>query len=77
MKSNPDVHPNDVEPVLASSCGTTYTKSFNDAISQLNATTLLITRTWSAFNNQTNVKTTFVQNHTIDISQASVCAFHL
>ncbi len=76
LKSNPDVHPNDVEPVLASSCGTTYTKSFNDAISQLNATTLLITRTWSAFNTQTNVKTTFVQKITLlTTSQASVCAF--
>ncbi|MBK8888059.1 MAG: hypothetical protein IPN46_16575 [Saprospiraceae bacterium] len=64
MKSNPDVHPNDVEPVLASSCVTAYTKSFNDAVSRLNAAPLLITRTWSAFNNQTNVKTTFVQKIT-------------
>lgn len=76
LKANNSVHPNDVQPVLASSCSSLYNLTFNDVVTQIDATTLLISRTWSAFNTQTNVKITFVQKITLlTTSQASVCAF--
>lgn len=72
LKANPLVHPNDVEPVLVGNCSSVFGKTYLDVVTNIDANTKLVTRTWSVLNWQTNQSISYVQTITLLTNAANL-----
>jgi hypothetical protein len=76
LRTNPDVHPNDVEPTLVENCTSAYQIAYFDVVNNIDGNTKLIQRTWNVFNWFSTVNSTYVQNITLNYDNVNqVCAF--
>jgi hypothetical protein len=76
LRTNPDVHPNDVEPTLVEDCTSAYEVTYYDVVTTIDDDTKLIQRTWNVHNWVSSVTRTFVQNITVNYDNVNqVCAF--
>lgn len=76
LRTNPDVHPNDVEPTLVENCTSAYEVTYYDVVTTIDDDTKLIQRTWNVHNWVSSVTRTYVQNITLNYDNVNqVCAF--
>lgn len=76
LKNNPDVHPNDVEPVLVEYCNNSFQKTYSDQVFNIDAATKKIERTWSIIFWGASMTNLYTYKQTITITgleQATVC----
>lgn len=62
LRSNPNVHPNDVEPRLIEYCSSAYEITFYDIATTIDDDTKMIERRWEAFNWVTSTNSFYVQH---------------
>lgn len=75
LRSNPAVHPNDVEPTLVENCSNNFEKTYSDQVTTIDNDTKKIIRTWSIYNWQTLQLATYIQTITVAIDGINqVCA---
>ncbi len=76
LRTNPDVHPNDVEPRLVENCTSAYEITFYDVVTNIDEDTKLIERTWEIHNWVSTITSTYVQSITLNHDNLNqVCAF--
>ncbi|HMR87873.1 MAG TPA: T9SS type A sorting domain-containing protein [Saprospiraceae bacterium] len=76
LRTNPDVHPNNVEPRLIENCSSAYQITYYDVVTNIDEDTKLIERTWNVFNWVSGINSTYVQNITLNFETINqVCAF--
>lgn len=76
LRTNPDVHPNDVEPRLVENCTSAYEITYFDVVTNIDEDTKLIERTWEIHNWVTTTTSAYVQSITLNQDNLNqVCAF--
>lgn len=76
LRTNPDVHPNDVEPTLVENCTSVYEITYFDVVTSIDDDTKLIQRTWNVLNWISTDNSTYIQNITLNYNNVNqVCAF--
>lgn len=76
LRTNPDVHPNDVEPRLVENCTSAYEITYFDVVTNIDEDTKLIERTWEIHNWVTTTTSAYIQNITLNYDNVNqVCAF--
>lgn len=77
LRNNPDVLPNNVEPILDGNCTSSFQKSYYDLVINIDATTKKIERTWNilSWNVTPSIVYTYKQTITVTgLGQGTVCA---
>jgi hypothetical protein len=76
LKLNPDVHVNNVEPRIIASCSFNYKVTFTDQITEIDANTTNVIRTWRVNDQFNNTEATYNQKITLigKSPKSTVCA---
>ncbi len=76
LKLNPDVHVNNVEPRITASCSFNYKVTFTDQITEIDANTTNVIRTWKVNDQFNNTEATYNQKISLigKSPKTTVCA---